>query len=162
MRFMMIVIPKGYESAPADAMPDAETVGAMDRYNNELLKAGVVLAMDGLHPPSTGVRVTFPGGKPVLKDGPFPEAKEVVGGFWLIDVKSKAEALKWAKRIPGGDDMTVEVRQVQEWDDFTPEVQAAAKNEEKIRKTLEKKQKAARKALKKKAGKKSAKRKQEK
>jgi len=143
MRFMMIVIPKGYESAPADAMPDAETVGAMDRYNNELLKAGVVLAMDGLHPPSTGVRVTFPGGKPVVKDGPFPEAKEVVGGFWMIDVKSKGEAVKWAKKCPGGDDMTIEIRQVQEWEDFTPEVQAAAKHEPKIRKALEKKRKGA-------------------
>ena len=142
MRFMMIVIPKGYESAPADAMPDAETVGEMDRYNNELLKAGVVLAMEGLHPPSTGVRVTFPSGKPVVKDGPFPEAKEVVGGFWLIDVKSKAEAIKWARKCPGGDDMTLEVRQVQEWEDFTPEVQAAAKHEPKIRKALEKKRKA--------------------
>jgi hypothetical protein len=149
MRFMMIVIPKGYESAPADAMPDAETVGEMDRYNNELLKAGVVLAMEGLHPPSTGVRVTFPGGKPVVKDGPFPEAKEVVGGFWLIDVKSKAEAIKWARKCPGGDDMTLEVRQVQEWEDFTPEVRAAAKHEPKIRKALEKKRKAAKKKTKK-------------
>ncbi|MDQ7247683.1 YciI family protein [Dongia sedimenti] len=141
MRFMMIVIPKGYESAPADAMPDAETVGAMDKYNNALLEAGVVLAMEGLHPPSTGVRVTFPGGKPVVKDGPFPEAKEVVGGFWMIDVKSKAEAIKWAKKCPGGDDMTIEIRQVQEWEDFTPEVKAAAKHEPKIRKALEKKRK---------------------
>ena len=159
MRFMMIVIPKGYESAPADAMPDAETVGAMDRYNNELLKAGVVLAMDGLHPPSTGVRVTFPGGKPVVKDGPFPEAKEVVGGYWMIDVKSQAEAVKWAKKCPGGDDMTIEIRRVQEWEDFTPEVQAAAKHEPKIRKVLEKKRKAG---AKKKTVKKSAKKKQKK
>ena len=139
MRVMMIVIPKGYEKAKSDAMPDPETVGAMDRYNTELMKAGVVLAMDGLHPPSTGVRVTFPGGKPVVRDGPFPEAKEVIGGYWMIDVKSKAEAIDWAKRIPGGDDMMVEVRQVQEWEDFTPEVQAAAPNEPAIRKALEKK-----------------------
>ena len=143
MRFMMLVIPRGYESAPADVMPDADTVGAMDRYNNELLKAGVMLAMDGLHPPSTGVRVTFPGGKPVVRDGPFAEAKEVLGGFWMIDVKSKAEAIKWAKKCPGGDDMTIEIRQVQEWEDFTPEVQAAAKHEPKIRKALEKKRKKA-------------------
>ena len=162
MRFMMIVIPKGYDTAPADAMPDPETVGEMDKYNNALLEAGVVLAMEGLHPPSTGVRVTFPGGKPQVKDGPFPEAKEVVGGFWLIDVKSKAEAIQWAKRIPGGDDMTVEVRQVQEWEDFTPEVQAAAKHEPKIRKALEKKRKAAAKKKTKKAVKKSAKLKQKK
>ncbi|HVO02695.1 MAG TPA: YciI family protein [Candidatus Cybelea sp.] len=141
MRFMMLVIPKGYETAKPDAMPDAETVGAMDRYNAELTKAGVVVAMEGLHPPSTGVRVTYPGGKPVVKDGPFPEAKEVIGGFWMIDVKSKAEAIDWAKRIPGGDDMTVEVRQVQEWEDFTPEVQAAAPNEPAIREALERKRK---------------------
>jgi len=157
MRFMMIVIPRGYESAPADAMPDADTVGAMDKYNNALLKAGVVLSMEGLHPPSTGVRVTFPGGKPQVKDGPFAEAKEVVGGFWMIDVKSKAEAIKWAKKCPGGDDMTIEIRQVQEWEDFTPEVQAAAKHEPKIRKALEKKRKAR-----KKVAKKSAKKKQKK
>ena len=143
MRFMMIVIPKGYESAPADAMPDAESVAAMDKYNTALMKAGIVLAMDGLHPPSTGVRVTFPGGKPVVKDGPFSEAKEVVGGYWMIDVKSKAEAIKWAKKCPGGDDMTIEIRQVQEWDDFTPEVQKAAKNEKKIRQELAKQRKVA-------------------
>jgi hypothetical protein len=143
MRFMMLVIPKGYETAPADAMPEAETVGEMDRYNNALLKAGVVLAMEGLHPPSTGVRVTFPGGKPIVRDGPFAEAKEVLGGFWMIEVKSKAEAIKWAKKCPGGDDMTIEIRQVQEWEDFTPEVQAAAKHEPKIRKALEKKRKKA-------------------
>ena len=154
MRFMMIVIPKGYDTAPADAMPDAETVGEMDKYNAALMKAGVVLAMEGLHPPSTGVRITFPGGKPVVKDGPFPEAKEVVGGFWIIDVKSKAEAVKWAKKCPGGDDMTIEIRQIQEWEDFTPEVQAAAKNEPKIRKVLGKKQKAVRKKVKKSAKKK--------
>ena len=142
MRFMMIVIPKGYDTAPADAMPDAEMVGAMDKYNTALLKAGIVLGMEGLHPPSTGVRVTFPGGKPQVKDGPFPEAKEVIGGYWMIDVKSKAEAIKWAKKCPGDDDMTIEIRRVQEWEDFTPEVQAAAKHEPKIRKALEKKRKA--------------------
>ena len=151
MRFMMIVLPKGYESAPPDAMPDPETVGEMDKYNAKLMKAGIVLAMDGLHPPSAGVRVTFPGGKPVVKDGPFPESKEVVGGYWMIDVKSKAEAIKWAKQCPGGDDMTIEIRQIQEWEDFTPEVRKAAKNEPKIRKALAKKRKkVAKKAAKKK------------
>jgi hypothetical protein len=141
MRFMMIVIPKGYETAKPDAMPSAEAVGVMDRYNAELVKAGVVLAMDGLHPPSTGARVTFKNGKAVVRDGPFAEAKEVVGGYWMIDVKSRDEAIEWAKRIPGDETMTVEVRQVQEWDDFTPEVQAAAKNEPAIREVLEKKRK---------------------
>src|ERR1041385_8117319 len=129
MRFMMIVIPKGYDTASADAMPDPETVGAMDKYNNKLMKAGVVLAMDGLPPPSAGARVTSPGGKPVVKDGPFPEAKEVVGGYWMIDVKNRAAAIAWAKQCPGGDDITIEIRQVQEWEDFTPEVRAAAKHE---------------------------------
>ena len=125
MRFMMIVIPKGYESAPADAMPDAETVGAMDKYNNELLKAGVVLAMDGLHPPSTGVRVTFPGGKAVVKDGPFPEAKEVVGGYWMIQVRSRDEAIQWATRCPASENETIEVRQVFEMAEFPPDLQEA-------------------------------------
>jgi hypothetical protein len=143
MRFMMIVLPKGYESAPADAMPSPEAVGAMDRYNAELMKAGVVLSMEGLHPPSTGVRVTFKDGKPILRDGPFAEAKEVVGGFWLIEVKSRDEAIAWAKKIPGDESMTVEVRQVQEWEDFTPEVQAAAPNEPAIREALEKKRRKA-------------------
>ena len=146
MRFMMIVLPKKYDTAPADAMPDPKTVGAMDKYNAKLVKAGVVLAMDGLHPPSTGARVTFPGGKPVVKDGPFPEAKEVVGGYWMIDVKSRAAAIAWAKKCPGNADMTIEIRQIQEWEDFTPEVQAAAKNEPKIRKALAKKRKTALKA----------------
>ncbi|HVT54162.1 MAG TPA: YciI family protein [Dongiaceae bacterium] len=143
MRFMMIVIPKGYETAPAGAMPPAEAVAAMDRYNAELMKAGVVLSMEGLHPPSTGMRVTFKNGKPVLRDGPFAEAKEVVGGFWMIEVKSREEAIAWAKKIPGDENMTVEIRQVQEWDDFTPEVQAAAPNEPAIRDALEKKRKKA-------------------
>jgi len=141
MRFMMIVIPKGYDTAPADAMPDAKMVKAMDKYNNKLMKAGVVLAMDGLHPPSTGARVTFPGGKAQVKDGPFPEAKEVIGGYWMIDVKNRAAAIKWAMQCPGDDAMTIEIRQVQEWEDFTPDVQKAAKNEPKIRKALEKKRK---------------------
>jgi hypothetical protein len=122
-------------------MPPAESVGAMDRYNAELAKAGVLLAMEGLHPPSTGARITFKDGKPVLRDGPFPEAKEVVGGFWLIDVKSRAEAIDWARRIPGDETMTVELRQVQEWEDFTPDVQAAAKHEPAIRAALETKRK---------------------
>jgi hypothetical protein len=138
VRFMMIVIPKSY---PADAMPSPEMAGAMDRYNTELLKAGVVLSMEGLHPPSTGVRVTFKNGKPIVRDGPFTEAKEIVGGYWVIEVKSRAEAIEWARRIPGDENMTVEVRQVQEWDDFTPEVQEAAKNEPAIREALEKKRK---------------------
>jgi hypothetical protein len=83
------------------------------------------------------VRVTFPGGKPKVTDGPFTEAKEAVGGYWMIDVKSKDEAIEWAKRIPGGDDAVVEVRQVFEMEDFPPEVRKAAGNEAALRAQLE-------------------------
>ncbi len=125
MRFMMLMIPKGYEDAAPGAMPTAEAVAAMMKYNNELKKAGVLLALDGLHPPSMGARVTFAGGKPKVTDGPFAEAKEVLGGYWMIQVKSKEEAIEWAKRIPGSPNETVEVRQVQEFDDFPPDVRQA-------------------------------------
>ena len=84
MRFMMLMIPKGYERAEPGSMPDAERVAAMMRYNESLQKAGVLLALDGLHPPSMGARVSFVGGKPKVTDGPFAEAKEVVGGYWMI------------------------------------------------------------------------------
>ncbi|MEA2824728.1 MAG: hypothetical protein QOF03_1210 [Alphaproteobacteria bacterium] len=126
MRFMMLMIPKGYESASPGTMPDPKAVEAMMKYNQSLQKAGVLLSLDGLHPPSMGVRVTFPGGKPKVTDGPFSEAKEVLGGYWMIDVKSKEEAIEWAKRIPGSENETVEVRQVQEMSDFPAEVQKAA------------------------------------
>ena len=125
MRFMMLMIPKGYERAAPGTVPDAESVAAMMKYNETLQKAGVLLALDGLHPPSMGARVSFPGGKPKVTDGPFSEAKEVLGGYWMIQVKSKAEAIEWAKRIPGSPNETVEVRQVMEFDDFPPDVQKA-------------------------------------
>ena len=127
MRFMMIMIPKGYEQAKPGTMPDAKAVEAMMKYNEALQKAGILLALDGLHPPSMGARVTFAGGKPKVTDGPFAEAKEVVGGYWMIQVKSKEEAVQWAMRCPAGENETIEVRQVQELEDFTPEVQKAAK-----------------------------------
>ena len=126
MRFMMLMIPGGYENAAPGTMPDAKHVEAMMKYNEALQKAGVLLALDGLHPPSMGARVTFAGGKPKVTDGPFPEAKEVLGGYWMIDVKSKEEALEWAKRCPGSPNETIEVRQVQEMSDFPPDVQAVA------------------------------------
>jgi len=100
MRFMMLMIPKGYEQAAPGAMPDADAVAKMMKYNESLQKAGVLLALDGLHPPSMGARVTFAGGKPKVTDGPFAEAKEVLGGYWMIQVKSKEEAIEWAKRAP--------------------------------------------------------------
>jgi hypothetical protein len=126
MRFMMLMIPKGYEAAAPGAMPDAKAVEAMMKYNESLQKAGVLLALDGLHPPSMGARVSFAGGKPRVVDGPFPEAKEVLGGYWMIQVKSRAEAIEWASRCPGSENEMIEVRQVQEMADFPPDVQQAA------------------------------------
>src|SRR2546429_4789960 len=125
MRFMMIMIPKGYEKAQPGAMPDAKAVAAMMKYNEALQKAGVLLALDGLHPPSMGARVTFAGGKPKVTDGPFTEAKEVVGGYWMIQVKSKEEAVEWASRCPAGDNEGIELRQGQEMSDFPADVQEA-------------------------------------
>jgi hypothetical protein len=126
MRFMMLMIPKGYENASPGAMPDAQAVAAMMKYNESLQKAGVLLALDGLHPPSMGARVTFAGGKPKVTDGPFTEAKEVVGGYWMIQVKSKEEAIEWASRCPASANEVIEVRQVQEFSDFPADVQEAA------------------------------------
>ena len=125
MRFMMLMIPKGYEKAEPGATPDPKAVAAMTKYNESLQKAGVLLALDGLHPPSMGARVSFSGGKPKVTDGPFAEAKEVVGGYWIIQVKSKEEAIQWASRCPGSDNEVIEVRQVQEFSDFPAEVKEA-------------------------------------
>lgn len=132
MRFMMLVIPKDYETAAPDAMPDAKAVERMMKYNEDLAKAGVLLSLDGLQPPSAGVRVTFAGGKPKVTDGPFAEAKECVGGYWMIQVKSQEEAVEWAKRAPMADGETIEVRRVHEMEDFPPDVQAAAAGFEEI------------------------------
>jgi hypothetical protein len=126
MRFMMLMIPKGYESAEPGAMPDAAAVAAMMRYNEDLQKAGVLLGLDGLHPPSMGARVSFAGGKPLVTDGPFAEAKEVLGGYWMIEVASKEEAIAWAKRCPASENEVIEIRQVQEMSDFPEDVQEAA------------------------------------
>lgn len=125
MRFMMLMIPKGYETAPPDVKLDAERVKSMMAYNESLQKAGVLLALDGLHPPSSGARVSFAGGKPKVVDGPFPETKEVVGGYWMIDVRSKEDAVAWASRCPASDNETIEIRQVQELSDFEDEVKEA-------------------------------------
>ena len=126
MRFMMLMIPKGYDKAEPGAMPDAKAVAAMMKYNESLQKAGVLLALDGLHPPSMGVRVSFSTGKPKVTDGPFIEAKEVIGGYWMIQVKSKEEAIEWASRCPASDNEIIEIRQVQEFSEFPADVQEAA------------------------------------
>ncbi len=101
-------------------MPSDDAINAMSKYNEELQKAGVLLALDGLHPPSMGARVSFKAGKASVKDGPFAEAKEVLGGYWMIQVKSREEAIEWAKRCPGGDNEVIEIRQVMELEDFAP------------------------------------------
>jgi hypothetical protein len=126
MRFMMLMIPLGYETAPPDVKLDPERVAAMMKYNQALKDAGVLITLDGLHPPSMGARVSFTGGKPVVTDGPFTEAKEVLGGYWMIDVKSREEAIGWAKRCPATGNEIIEIRQVQELSDFPADVQEAA------------------------------------
>jgi len=128
------MIPKGYEQAQPGTVPSAEAVAAMMKYNESLQKAGVLLALDGLHPPSMGARVTFKGGKPKVTDGPFAEAKEVVGGYWMIQVKSREEAIEWASRCPGSENETIEIRQVQEMADFPADVQQAAAGFEEMQK----------------------------
>jgi len=107
-------------------MPDAKAVAAMMKYNESLQNAGVLLGLEGLHPPSMGARVSFAGGKPKVTDGPFIETKEVLGGYWMIQVKSKEEAIEWASRCPAGDNEVIEIRQVQEMSEFPADVQKAA------------------------------------
>jgi len=126
LRFMMLMIPLGYEAAPPDVQLDPERVAAMMRYNEALKDAGVLITLDGLHPPSTGARVSFPGGKPVVTDGPFTESKEVLGGYWMIEVDSRQQAIDWAKKCPASANEIIEIRQVQEMSDFPPDVQEAA------------------------------------
>src|SRR5213594_2236227 len=121
MRFMMIV--KASKDSEAGIMPDEKLLAAMGKYNEELMKAGVLLDGAGLQPTSKGARVKFSGGKRTVIDGPFTEAKELVAGYWLIQVKSKDEAIEWARRAPmevGGRDAEIELRQLYELDDFAP------------------------------------------
>ena len=126
MRFMMLMIPRGYETAAPGTMPPVEAVEKMMKYNEALKEAGVLVTLDGLHPPSMGARISFAGGKPVVTDGPFIEAKEVIGGYWMIEVNSKEEAIEWAKKCPASNNETIELRQVQEMADFPADVQEAA------------------------------------
>ena len=130
MRFMMLMIPGGYEAAEPDAVEklDPEAVDKMMKYNRALEEAGVLLDMNGLHPPSAGARVSFSGGKPRVTDGPFAEAKEVVGGYWMIEVDSLEEAVGWAKRCPGSENEVIEIRRVQEMSDYSDEVRTLAED----------------------------------
>jgi hypothetical protein len=122
MRFMLFMIPNLTEQ---DWTPSVEAVKAMSAYNDEMTKAGVLLSLDGLHPTSQGARVSFSGGKATVTDGPFTETKEIIGGYWLIDVSSKEEAIEWARRCPAGDGQVIEVRQIFEPGDFPQELQDA-------------------------------------
>jgi hypothetical protein len=124
MRFMMLIYP-GKQAEVGGGMPDAKTVAAMMKYNEELAKAGVLLALDGLHPSSKGARILFSDGEPRVIDGPFTEAKEIIGGYWLLQVRSKEEAVEWGKRCPLSDEF-LELRQVFDMSDFPADVQAAA------------------------------------
>ena len=134
MRFMVII--KANAASEAGEMPSERLLTEMGRYNEELVKAGVLLAGEGLHPSSKGFRVRFDGNKRTVIDGPFGETKELIAGFWLIQVKSKEEAIEWVKRIPNpeGEQSEVEIRQVFEAEDFgeamTPELRA---QEERLR-----------------------------
>jgi len=117
MRFLMLMYPGA--KAETGALPDPAAIAKMMKYNEDLTKAGVLLALDGLQPSAKGARIRFPGGKATVSDGPFSEAKELVGGYWLIQVKSKEEAVEWAKRCPASTEEMIELRQVFEMTDFT-------------------------------------------
>ncbi len=122
MRFMMIV--KSSKDCEAGKLPSEELLAAMGEYNKELMQAEVLVDLSGLQPTSKGARVKFSGGKTTVIDGPFAETKELIGGYWIIDVKSKAEAIEWAKRVPAphgeGHEAEIEVRQFYEFTDFLP------------------------------------------
>ena len=121
MRFMMIMLPEVYSKPVGpDFVPDRNALEKMGKYNEQLQKAGVLLTLDGLTPPSAGARVTFAGGQAKVTDGPFTQAKDVVGGYWMIQVKSRDEAIEWAKRCPAGANDVIEIRQVHEAADFEP------------------------------------------
>ncbi len=131
MRFMMLMIPAVYQGTGgtktgADFTPPADAVEKMTRYNEQLANAGALISLDGLHPPVTGARVSFKGGTPKVTNGPFTESKEVLGGYWMIQVKSRQEAIDWAKRIPAEEGDTIEVRQVFDASDFPEDVRKAA------------------------------------
>jgi hypothetical protein len=126
MRFMLLVIPKAYETARADFVPPVDLVAKMTKFNESLTQAGVLLSLDGLRPPATASRVKFGAGRTQVLDGPFAESKEMVGGYWIIQARSREEAVEWAKRAPMLEGDMIEVRQIQELSDFPLEVQKAA------------------------------------
>ena len=131
MRFVMLMIPEVYQgtkgkNVAADFAPGVEDVEKMMKFNEDLARAGVLISLDGFHPMAKGARVSFSTGKAVVTDGPFVDVKDVLGGYWMIQVKSKEEAVEWAKRCPAHQGDAIEVRQVFEMSDFPPDVQKAA------------------------------------
>ncbi|HET6165097.1 MAG TPA: YciI family protein [Planctomycetota bacterium] len=124
MRFLALMIPGNTKDYEKGEMPDPKLIAAMMKYNEELSKAGVLLALDGLHPSAKSARIRFGGGKRTVTDGPFTETRELIGGYWIWQVKSKAEAVEWAKRCPALDGDTIELRQIFEAADFGPEIAA--------------------------------------
>jgi hypothetical protein len=133
-----MVIVKGNDETEAGVLPSEEILAAMGAYNEELVKAGVLLAAEGLHPSSRGARVRFEGDKRTVIDGPFAETKELIAGFWLWQVASKDEAIEWLKRAPFGGGVEIEIREVFEADDFgenlTPELR---EREQRMREQVE-------------------------
>jgi hypothetical protein len=123
MRFMVLMIPGARERVEGGELPDPKMIERMMSYNADLAKAGILLALDGLHPSSKGARLSFKSGKATVKDGPFTEARELIGGYWMWQVKSKEEAVEWAKRCPAEEGDTLELRQVFEMADFGPAVE---------------------------------------
>ena len=131
MRFMMFMIPRVYQGeegrmARADFAPDAGAVGRMMKYNEELAKSGALIALDGLHPPVEGAHISFPDGRPIVTEGPFADSRETVGGYWIIEAKSRDEAIEWAKRVPADEGDVIEVRRIFEMSDFPEDVREAA------------------------------------
>lgn len=133
MKFLMMMIPRVYqpdtpaaERAGEGFAPPADAVAKMMKYNEELAKAGALVALDGLHPIAKGARVSFASGKPKITDGPFIESKEVIGGYWIIQAKSKEEAVEWGRRVPAAEGDVIEIRQIFEMCDFPEDVKKAA------------------------------------
>lgn len=127
MRFMLLMIPGGYETAGPELDLPVDAVEKMMAFNQSMADAGILRSAEGLHPPSAGKRVSFKSGKPLITDGPFAESKEALGGFWIIEVASLDDAAAWAARCPAQDNEVIEIRRVQEMEDFSPEVQDVAR-----------------------------------
>ena len=131
MRFLVMV--PGDKNSEAGVLPDEKILTEMGKFNDELVKAGVMLAGEGLHPTSKGARIKYTGGKATVRDGPFTESKELIAGFWIIQAKSKEDAINWMKRAPFGGGTEIEIRQIYEMDElgegFTPELKAQEKRQ---------------------------------